>query len=127
MSHDETTTHTILCGGPQVSTYRTVYAIYGLRVHDGTDRVRIEEELGQCTNDGQPGVFWAGAYDHPMTFLAVSWSSVQPGAYVFHSGEKPNEHRFTRDRWNSDLRAAADRLGLEVTGEPGWYTIPSES
>lgn len=108
-------------------TYRTVYTIYGLRVPDNTDRVRIEEELGQCINDGQPGVFWAGAYDRDMTFIAVSWSSVQPGEYVFHSGEQPNEHIFVRNRWNSDLRAAADRLGLKVTGEPGWYTIPSES
>lgn len=104
----------------------TVYTIYGLRVADDTDPIRIEEELGQCTNDGNPGVFWAGAYDNNMTFLAVSWSSVQPGTYVYHSGEKPNEHLFVRDRWNSDLRAAADRLGLTVIEEPGWYTIPSE-
>lgn len=127
MGHDETTTRMILSGGQPVSTYRTVYSIYGLRVADDTDRVRIEEELGQCINDGQPGVFWAGAHDRPMTFLAVKWSSVQPGEYVFHSGEQPNEHLFVRNRWNSDLRASADRLGLDVTGEPGWYTIPSES
>lgn len=109
-----------------MSIYRTVYTIYGLRVADDSNPLLLEEDPGQCLNNGEVGVFRAGVYDHNMTFLAVKWTTVPAGEYVYHSGEKPNASRFERDRWNDDLRAVADRLGLTVVEEPGWYTIPSE-
>jgi hypothetical protein len=105
----------------------SVYAIYGLRVERFKgDLFRLDDDPGMCVNDGNVGYITAGKRGQHMLFLAVKWDRIPTGEYVFHSGEKPNEHIFVRDRWNSDLRATADRIGLEITGEPGWYTIPSE-
>jgi hypothetical protein len=130
MERDELTTRAVWGRAHHLEetmpAHRTVYAIYGLRVADGSDRLALEEDPGHCLNNGSVGAFWAGAYDKHMTFLAVSWCSKWPGEYVYHSGEYPNENKFVRDRWNSDLRATADRLGLQVIEEPGWFTIPSE-
>jgi hypothetical protein len=109
-----------------MSIYRTVKEIYGLRVPDETDWLLLDEDPGQCCNNGQVGYFRAGAYDRNMMFLALRWREVAPGDYTYHSGEKPNASKFVRDHWNSDLRAEADRLGLEIIEGPGWFTIPSE-
>lgn len=109
-------------------TIDSVYAIYGLRLErPGTDLFLLDEDPGACLNDGRVGYITAGARGNHMIFLAVKWDRIPTGEYVFHSGEKPNEHRFTRERWNGELRAVVDRLGLTAAGEPGWYTIPSES
>lgn len=107
-------------------TDRTLYALYGLRVADDTDWRALQNDPGHCLNNGDVGFVLAGAYDRHMTFLATEWVRKVPGELVFHSGERPNADKFERDRWNSDLRAMADRLGLEVIGEPGWYTILDE-
>lgn len=125
MGHDETITGAMI-GQRQMSGI-TVYAIYGLRLADDTDWYALEEDPGHCLNNGTVGYFRVGAHKKRMTFLATQWAPVEPGKYVYHSGEKPNAHKFERDRWNSDLRAVADRLGLDVVEEPGWYTIPNES
>jgi len=105
----------------------SVYAIYGLRLgRFNDDLFRLDEDPGACLNDGEVGYITAGVRGNHMLFLALKWDRIPPGEYVYHSGESANASKFERDRWNSDLRAAADRLGLEVIGEPGWYTIPSE-
>lgn len=110
-----------------MSIDRTIYTIYGLRINDDADQFLLEEDPGHCLNDGAVGFFHAGAHDKHMNFLAIRWSKLQAGEYAYHSGEQANASKFVRDRWNDDLRAVADRLGLDVLEAPGWYTIPSES
>lgn len=110
-----------------MNTDRTVYSIYGVQLSDDTDWALLEEDPGRCLNNGEPGLLRAGAYDKHMTFLALTWEKIEPGEYVYHSGEQPNASKFERDRWNDDLRAEADRLGLDIVEGPGWFTIPSES
>lgn len=105
---------------------RSVYEIYGLRVQDDADWLALEEDPGQCRNDGSVGYIQAGAYNRDMVFLALRWREVEPGEYTYHSGEQPNANRATRTRWNRDLRAVADRLNLTVLEGPGWFTIPDE-
>jgi hypothetical protein len=107
-------------------TQRSVYAIYGVRVPDDTDGFVVEDDIGQCRNDGAVGVFWAGAHDRNMTFLALRWKEIEPGEYTHHSGVHANASLTDRDRWNDDLRAAADHLNLEIVEGPGWFTILSE-
>lgn len=105
----------------------TMYRLYGLRLPDSTDWEFIENDPGHCLNNGSVGAFRAGRFGQEMKFLALNWFTVELGDLVFHSGEGPNEQKFIRDRWNDDLRAVAERLGLEVLQGPGWYTLPSES
>lgn len=110
-----------------MSIHRTLYKIYGVRLADGTDWWPLEDDPGHCLNNGTVGVFRAGAYNKHMTFLALNWEGVEAGEYVFHSGIHAVAPKFERDRWNDDLHAVVDRLGLEVVEGPGWFTIPSES
>lgn len=105
---------------------RTVISIYGIRICDDTDWLALDNDPGQCRNSGQVGYIRAGAYDRQMMFLALRWKHVEPGEYILHSGERPNANKFERDRWNSDLHAEADRLGLEIIDGPGWFTMPDE-
>lgn len=114
-------------------TYITVTHFYGVRVPDDTDWLALDEDPGPCRNNGgteayngQVGYTKAGAYDQDMMFLCINWKHVEPGEYILHSGEKPNANKFERDRWNDDLRAEADRLGLEIIDGPGWFTMPDE-
>lgn len=109
-----------------MSVQITVYSIYGLRVTDDADWLLLEDDPGQCCNDGTVGYFQAGIHDNNMTFLAIRWEEIKPGNYTFHSGEGPNASKFVRDRWNDDLRTTAARLGLNVIEGPGWFTIPNE-
>ena len=108
-------------------TQQSVYKIYGVRVPDDTDGLIVEDDIGQCRNDGAVGVFWAGAYDNNMTFLALRWKELEPGEYTHHSGVHANASLTDRDRWNDDLRAMADHLGLEIVEGPGWFTIFDEA
>lgn len=110
-----------------MGSQRSVYEIYGLRLADDTDRAALEEKTGQCLNNGQPGVFWAGVYDADMTFLALTWRELEVGAYTFHPGDRPSEHPDVTRGWNERLRVAAMRLGLHITGGPGWFTVFDES
>jgi len=111
----------------------TVTHFYGVRIPDDTDWMALDEDPGQCHNngdtsvyDGKIGYLMAGAYDADMKFLAVNWKHIEPGQYVLHSGKYPNAHKFDRDRWNDDLAAEAERLGLEIIDGPGWFTLPDE-
>lgn len=105
----------------------TVYTVYGLHLADNADVKLLAEDPGFCPNDGATvGLLMAGTAAQPAAFLVLNWTKVPPGEYVFHSGEGPNANKFARDRWNSDLRAEADRLGVEIIAGPGWFTIPSE-
>lgn len=127
MGHDELTDRARQAAkNPARVPQRMMYTLYGLHIADGLDRSTLEEDPGPCRNDGRVGVFWAGVPDKPMTFLAVKWSSIWPGEYVFHSGERPNATKFERDLWNRELQAAAEWLGAEIVEGPGWFTIPSE-
>lgn len=146
MSHDELTTHAILwrgCAadlyiedevpqylhhpkGPAMSISRTVTHFYGVRVPDDTDWLALEDDPGHCLNNGEVGVFRAGAYDKHMVFLAREWRRIEPGEYVFHSGVHAVAPKFERDRWNDDLTTVADRLGLDIIDGPGWFTMPDE-
>lgn len=110
-----------------METQRSVYAIYGVRLADDTDRTALEEDPGHCANDGAVGAFWAGEYDNDMVFLALRWARVEPGGYVFHSGEQANALLSTRERWNADLRAVADRINAEIVEGPGWFTVSDEA
>jgi hypothetical protein len=110
-----------------MSIHRTMYHIYGVRVPDDTDWSAMEEDIGQCLNNGEVGVFRAGAYNRHMIFLAREWTKIEPGELVCHSGVIPQAPKWQRDRWNHDLFAAADQFGLEIVQGPGWFTIPSES
>lgn len=105
----------------------TMYRLYGLRLPDDTSWDFLENDPGHCRNDGSVGAFRGGPFGHEMKFLALRCFPVEMGDLVFHSGEGPNEQKFIRDRWNDDLRATADRLGLEILTGPGWYALPSES
>jgi hypothetical protein len=105
---------------------RTVYAIYGVRLADGIDRALLDEELGYCLNNGQVGWTHLGAHDKHATYLITEWDTKEAGEEVYHSGEYPNADKFARDRWNDDLRAAADLVGGEIVQGPGWFTILSE-
>jgi hypothetical protein len=125
MGNDELIDFQLAGRGPVMNV--TVYAIFGIRVSDETDPFQLEEEIGQCLNNGEVGAFWAGARDKNMTFLARSWDTIPVGEYVFHHGEKPNMTKFERDHWNDQLRSTAERLGLTIVDGPGWFTIPSES
>lgn len=119
MTHNELIHSAAYMRGP-TNTDRTVCALYGVRIRSDSDRELLEEDPGFCLNNGQVGVFWRGG---TMTFLAVSWTQTE---YVYHSGEYPNAPKIERDGWNSDLRAMADRLGVDIVEGPGWFTIPSE-
>lgn len=133
MGNDELTTYQLAGREPKLSISISVTHFYGVRVPDDTAWLALEEDPGQCRNNGdtnvyggQIGYLQAGAYDQDMTFLAINWKHIEPGEYVFHSGEYPNANKFERDRWNDDLRAEADRLGLEIVEGPGWFTLPDE-
>lgn len=105
----------------------TCYDIYGLRVDPGDKTfVELDEEIGQVANDGTVGYFQAGAYDRNMTFLALTWREVKPGDYAMHPGDRPHASAADRAKWNSALRASAEKLGLRVLDGPGWFTIPAE-
>lgn len=119
MSHDELTTQHIP-GDQAADGPPAVYTIYGLRLRSDTDQALLDEDPGFCLNDGNVGYFRARG----MAFLVNRWDQVE---YTHHSGERPNASRFERDRWNDDLRAVADRLGLDAVEGPGWFTIPKEA
>lgn len=111
----------------------TVTHFYGVRIPDDTDWLALEDDPGQISYNGDTNVYggrvgylMAGAYDADMMFLAINWQHIEPGGYVYHSGEKPNANKFERDRWNDDLRAMADHLGVEIIEGPGWFTVPDE-
>lgn len=104
-----------------MSTEITVYALYGIRVPDDTDWSRIDDP-GQCLNNGEVGSFRVRVKDGFHHYLVNRWEKKDIGEYVYHSGEVPNASRFERDRWNDDLRAEADRLGLPIVEGPGWIT-----
>lgn len=121
-----------------MAIYRTVTHFYGVRVPDDTDWTPLEEDPGQCRNNGgdevlrpeiyhdKMGYLTAGAYNRNMVFLALNWKHIEPGEYVLHDGVHAVAPKFLRDRWNDDLRALADRLGLEIIDGPGWLTMPDE-
>jgi hypothetical protein len=100
----------------------TVYAFYGVRVPDDTDWSRIDDP-GQCLNNGDVGSFTVPVRDGQQSYLVLSWEKKDIGECVYHSGEVPNASKFERDRWNDDLRAVADRLGLPILQGPGWITV----
>lgn len=110
-----------------MSTKPVIYSIYGVRLADTVDVSALEDDPGHCLNDGSVGFMRAGAWDQYMSFLAIRCETRQPGDYDYHSGEGPNEQRFIRDRWNSDLLAVVDRLGLTLINRPGWFTIYGEA
>lgn len=119
MNHDEFTVRDVLAD--QLSdVHKHVFAIYGLRIRSDTNQVLLDEDPGFCLNDGSVGYFRARG----MVFLVNQWDRVE---YVFHSGIHAVAPKFERDRWNDDLRAVSDRLGLDIVEGPGWFTIPSES
>jgi hypothetical protein len=126
MGHDELTTHFTL-ERIIMGIQRTVYHLYGVRLADDTDWFPLEEDPGHCLNNNEVGLFRAGAYDQHKTYLAREWTRIEPGEWVFHSGIHAVAPKFERDRWNDDLLAVTDRLGLEVVEGPGWFTIPSEA
>jgi hypothetical protein len=104
----------------------STYVIYGVRIDDDSDWLALDEDPGQCSNDGKVGYFSAGAYDNDMYFLAVSWEELEPGKYKvvspFDEGDAP-----CYPQWNKLLVATVDRLGLKDLDEPGWYLIHDES
>lgn len=104
----------------------TVYAVYGIQVPDDTSWSMLDEEVGHCLNDGQVGWIHLGALGHHETYLIIGWDTKPPGDPVWHSGEKPNADKWQRDHWNAELRAVADRLGLDIINGPGWCTVASE-
>lgn len=109
-----------------MSIYRTIYHFYGISLTDDADYFALEEDIGQCVNNDEVGVFRAGAYNRHKTYLALWWEKKEAGEPVFHSGVQPVAPKFERDRWNDDINAVVDQLGLETIGEPGWYTIGHE-
>jgi hypothetical protein len=107
-----------------MGTRQDTVSFYGLRVQDDADWEELDESIGQCSNNGVVGYLQAGACDQDMTFLALWWRHVEPGEYVLHSGERPVASEEQRREWNDQLRAVAQRLGLEVVDGPGWFTMP---
>lgn len=105
-----------------MSTEITIYALYGIQVPDDTDWSRVDDP-GQCMNNGEVGSFCVRVGDGHKSYLVTEWSKKDLGEHVFHSGEKPNASKFARDRWNDDLRAVADQLGLPIVEGPGWITV----
>lgn len=106
---------------------QTCYTIYGLLVDAGDKSVvELNEDPGQCSNNGEVGYFQAGVYDDNMTFLALKCREVEPGDYVMHPGDRPQASEEDRWQWNALLRSAAVRLGLRILDGPGWFTIPDE-
>lgn len=104
----------------------TVYAIYGVQIQDGASWPMLDEEVGHCLNNGEVGWMHLGAHGRHDTYLVTEWTTKPAGDPVWHSGEQPNASKFQRDRWNSNLRDVADRLGLEIINGPGWCTVLSE-
>lgn len=103
----------------------SAYVIYGVRVDDDADWVALDNEPGQCINDGMPGVFWAGQYDNNMTFIAVNWEELEPGRYKLIDPEDYEDPRYAH--WNKVLLNTVDRLGLLVQDGPGWFFLPDQS
>lgn len=126
MGHDELTTSATHLRGI-MDIHRTLKHFYGVQLADDTDWFPLKDDPGHCLNNGEVGVLRAGAYDHHKTYLALSWEHKEAGEPVFHSGVHAVAPKFQRDRWNDDLSAVVDRLGLEVTEGPGWFTILSEA
>lgn len=106
---------------------RSNYILYGARIRDDTDWFALEDDLGQCCNNGEVGCFRGGAYDRHMMFLAVTWQRTEPGQYTVITAGDMHESRRQRDVWDAALMNTADRLGLAVLDGPGWFMLPSES
>lgn len=100
------------------------YAIYGVRINDDADWLALEEDPGQCANDGKVGSFMAGRKDEDMYFLAVRWEELTVGQYrTFIPGVVDPR----TEEWDKVLLATVDRLGLKDLDKPGWYFISDES
>lgn len=108
-----------------MSVSRSTYSIYGVHVDDA-NWLALEEDPGQCCNDGAVGYFTAGRYDDSMTFLAVRWEEVEPGQYKMVDPLEDADNPLI-PWWNGALLTCAERLGLNVLAGPGWFVIPDES
>lgn len=106
---------------------RSMYEVYGLRLADGTDFGALEETAGQCLNNGQPGVFQAGAYDAGTVFWALTWRELEPGEWTFHPGDRPSEDPEVTHLWNAKLWVTAANRGMDIAEGPGWFTVFDES
>jgi hypothetical protein len=106
-----------------MSTENINHHFYGLQLADDVDQAALDEDPGWCLNNGQVGYYTVTVDKTIQLFLALWWKRPRPGEIIHHSGVTAVAPKFLRDRWNSDLEAVVDRLGLATLTEPGWITV----
>lgn len=108
-------------------TERIMYAIYGVRLRGSADWDLLHEQVGDCPNDGTVGCIRLGSPDHRYVYLVTEWEAKGAGGHVYHSGTRANASMEERGRWNTSLLDKAREVGVETSGEPGWFTILNEA
>ena len=106
---------------------RKVYSLYGVQIPRTADREALDTDPGRWRGEGHIGFLRAGSEEYPMFFLVQHWDEITVGRYAYHPGNRPAAPQYLRDRWEQQLLEEAGRLGVPVTGGPGWFTVPSET
>lgn len=104
----------------------TTYAIYGVRISDSTDWTTLEEDPGQCRNNGLVGYFRAGRRDREMMFLAMKVEEIDEGQYILITRDSMFNERKSQAHWNDALTLAIGKLGLYAVAGPGWFFVVDE-
>lgn len=107
--------------------HQNAYVLYGIRIDDSADWLKLEEDPGQWRAAGDVGYFSAGRYDDNFYFLAVKVEEIEPGRYHLVTGDSMFLQRKEQTAWDDALRATAERLGLDELDDPGWYFVPHEA
>lgn len=104
----------------------SAYAIYGVRISDVCDWNALEEDPGQCRNNGLVGYFRAGRRDKEMMFLALKAEPIEEGRYVLITRDSMFNERKSQAHWNDALTLAIGKLGLYAVDGPGWFFVADE-
>lgn len=104
--------------------WTSAYLAYGIEIPD-TDVDTIEERLGDETVG--VGYLRAGGYDNDKTFLTTACESADLGKPESLDLAAHYIDANPEGRWNDMLAHAAEKVGVEPLGEPGWLLIADVS